>query len=404
MVGIIIIFLLFLHCAVLLHQNGLHLLLQFVTKRNLLINQLRLRGCLANTSTLEQIHTLHGSLILAHFHARSDETDVTNLALPAHVRAAGPVHAHLIRTLGKAELLVETLRELERVALRVNLRLRTPACTRAADETGDEHTWERRELLHDRLLQERIHLLLGNVWDDDVLVHRQAHLAAAKFVRNVCKCRHVTRLERTRGHAETRPLQAVLLLIVDAKHATARAVVMRLVYGIYGMVRNCVGKQRRRLGRTREIAAWHATSHLVAEVVESHLVDAPHQSRLGSRATHAVVAERRENGVAQCRGVSLGNERVERDGVRAPRAGEESTHLDVESELSVVVRLRGHERDVVDVRVFEHVGGSHDADVEFARQVGNGWIAVVSLRDVLRQRLAHRTRVVHLLRIDARDG
>mmetsp|Transcript_12087 Transcript_12087/g.32002 ORF Transcript_12087/g.32002 Transcript_12087/m.32002 type:complete len:392 (-) Transcript_12087:893-2068(-) len=391
MVGIIVIFLLFLHCAVLLHQNGLHLLLQFVAKRNLFVHHLSLGRCLANTSTFEQIYTLHVHplFILLHLKGRSDETDVANLALPAHVRAAGPVHAHLLRILGEAELLVETLRELERIALRVNLRLRTPACSRAADETGDEHTRERRELLHDRLVQERIHLLLGNVWDDDVLVHRQAHLAAAKFVRNVCKCRHVTRLERTRGHAETRPLQAVLLLVVDAKD-DATLVKFR--------------KQRRRLGRTREIATWHTTSHLLAEVVVSHLVDAPHQSRLGSRATHAVVAERRENGVAQCRGVSLGNKRVERDGVRAPRAGEESTHLDVESEVAGVVRLRGHERDVVDVRVLEHVGGSHDADVELARQVGNGWIAVVSLRDVLRQRLAHRTRVVHLLRIDARDG
>ncbi|KAG6551230.1 hypothetical protein Mapa_007156 [Marchantia paleacea] len=138
------------------------------------------------------------------------------------------------------------------------------------------------------------------------------------------------------------------------------------------------------------------------EGLDAELVDEPHHSALLPVAAVAQVAERLEHCLAERHDVVLRDPGVERDGLGVALGAEEAAHQEVEAHAPVL--HGGDVRQVVDVRVLEEIVSADHAHVPFARQIGDGQVALAPVDDVIVQSHDRRPGIDDLVRVDACDG
>ena len=340
----------------------------------------------ADRAADEDVHAVHHALAAGRgvLDLRAHDADVRHLHGRARVRAAGPDHAQV--TVGEVQHGLEVLGRRVRALLGLDLREAAELRAGARHHAGDDGSRRDGEAREQGLGEERVHLLRGDVGDDEVLLDRQADLARAVHVRQVRHVPHVLALQPPAGYAHADPAQARLFLRVHAEVGPACDGGVDLVL--------------RGLGR--QLAGGHAARHLRAEVLQAHLVDEPHHARLLAVPAVAVVAERGDHRRRRRHDFGLGDPRAEGDRLCGARGGDEPADQDVESGDAVAVG--GDERQVVDVGVLEEIRAAHHAHVPLAPEVGHLGVAAPAAGDVVLDVPGERPRVHHLVRVEAREG
>ncbi|BAS72074.1 Os01g0357150 [Oryza sativa Japonica Group] len=351
---------------------------QLVARHGLLVRagEVRVAADAAADEDVGRLNDLAGAVLGEAAH----EADVGDLHLAAAVGAAGPVHPHRP---GHRHELLHLRRHQQRPLLRLDDGLAAELVAGARDEALEQQRRLRGELLKQRLGEQRLHLLVLDVRDHDVLLHGEAELAGAVLVGEACELEHVRRLHPADGHVQADVGHPFLLLRVHAE------VVPPLPFLVDEVLRR----------RALQHAVRHPLLHLRPKSLHSLLVDEPHHAGLLAVAPGAEVAVRLENGLAHRDDVVAGDPGVERQRLLPPLGAYEPADEEVEPELAALHRR--HVREVVDVWVLVQIVRPDHAHVPLPRQVGDGGVALEVAGDVGGEEVGVGSRVDDLVGVDA---